>query len=174
VAWQKLVISGGGGGGSQPVPIGLIEVNGNTVTITFKGSAGSTVASFTVLAATSALGPYGPISATISAVGNNGEYIATVTAGAVPQFYRVVEGSTTPPPSDLNIESLSVQGSTVTLLFTGTSTDTASMFTVLGNSTAAGTYLPVNGATVAQDGSAGHFKATFPTNAPIQFYKVRK
>ncbi len=71
----------------------------------------------------------------------------------------------------LHITSISVTGTTVTINFTGGSSDLASAFTLLASSTVNGSYAPA-GASIT--GSAGSYQATVATSGPKQFYRIQK
>ena len=69
------------------------------------------------------------------------------------------------------ITSIGVSGGTVTIHFTGGSSDVAWAFVLLSAPAAAGPYSPAAGAVIT--GSGGSFQATVPVNGPRQFYRIR-
>jgi hypothetical protein len=71
-----------------------------------------------------------------------------------------------------HITGISMSGSTMTITFTGASTDVPSAFTVVASSLVAGSYSPVT-ATVASTGT-GSFQATIAMNGTTQFYRIRR
>ena len=79
-----------------------------------------------------------------------------------------VGGAVQPP----YITSIGVAAGTVTIHFTGGSSDPASAFTLLSAPAAAGTYSPAAGAIIT--GSGGSFQAIVPVNGPRQFYRIQR
>jgi hypothetical protein len=77
--------------------------------------------------------------------------------------------STVVPP---HITGVSVNGITVTITFTGGSTDNASAFTLVASSSPGGPYSPVV-ATITSTG-IGNFQATIAENGNTQFYRIRR
>lgn len=74
----------------EELRIGTIEIgeNGTTVQLEFTGSASDTPASFHVLSAGSAAGPYERVNATITQLGP-GQFLATLPVSGERQFYKV-------------------------------------------------------------------------------------
>ena len=70
------------------------------------------------------------------------------------------------------ITSIAVSAGTVTIRFTGGSSDLASAFSLLSAPLAKGAYSPAAGAIIT--GSGGNFQATVPANGPVQFYRVQR
>jgi hypothetical protein len=71
-----------------------------------------------------------------------------------------------------HITGVSVSGNTVTITFTGGSTDNASAFTLVASNSPNGTYSPV-AATVTSTG-IGSFQATIAETGNTQFYRIRR
>ncbi len=71
------------------------------------------------------------------------------------------------------VTSISVAAGTVTINFTGATSDTASTFGVVGSATVAGPYSLVSNANISLV-APGAFKATIPATEPLQFYRIRK
>jgi hypothetical protein len=88
------------------------------------------------------------------------------TTVAVP---TILFGTLTSPP--ITITSITVNGSTVTVNFTGSSSASASSFTLYSSTTVNGAYSPVAGAVVSLV-SPGVFKATTTTSGSSQFYRI--
>jgi hypothetical protein len=159
-----------GGSSGQPVSITGITVAGGVVTVRFTAGSSDTTGSFVLLSAPVATGRYSPASGqNITQVGP-GQFQATVPAGSSPQFYRIERTGSSAP---FQITDLQVASGTVAVTFTGATSDTASMFTLLSSATANGTYSATAGANIIPL-SPGAFKATAPTNGPIQFYRIGK
>jgi hypothetical protein len=70
------------------------------------------------------------------------------------------------------ITGISVSGQTVTINFTGNSTENASAFTLIGSSTVNGTYSALS-ANITALGS-GSFQATIPMSGKSEFYKIEQ
>ena len=71
-----------------------------------------------------------------------------------------------------HITSISVSGGFVTIKFTGSASDPASAFTLVGSSTVSGTYSTLS-ATVISLGS-GDFRATIATSGSKEFYRIKR
>jgi hypothetical protein len=87
----------------------------------------------------------------------------TVTLAAVQ-----VIGAVQPP----HITSIGAAASTVTIHFTGGSSDSAGVFLLLSAPVVTGPYAPAAGAIIT--GSGGTFQAIVPMNGPRQFYRVER
>jgi hypothetical protein len=152
-----------------PLHITNLRVAGGTVTIDFTGATSDSPSALTLLSSASANGSYtAAAGATIIQV-SPGLFQATVPANGPMQFYRIERSGTVP----LHITNLRVAGGTVTIDFTGATSDSPSAFTLLSSGSASGSYSAAAGATIIQV-SPGLFQATVPTNGPIQFYRIRK
>ena len=68
--------------------------------------------------------------------------------------------------------SISVSGGTVTIKFTGSASDPASAFTLVGSPTVNGTYSALS-ATITSLGS-GNFQATIATSGSTEFYRIKR
>ncbi len=77
------------------------------------------------------------------------------------------------PPQPLVIGTLQVSGQTVTINFTGSSSDPAGVFKVLSSGTVNGSFTEASGASVSLV-SPGVFRATVPAPNPTQFYRIMK
>ena len=71
------------------------------------------------------------------------------------------------------ITTISVSGSTVTIKFTGSSSDAASAFTLVGSPTVNGTYSALPAAVIASLGG-GNFQATIATSGSTEFYRIKR
>jgi Concanavalin A-like lectin/glucanases superfamily/Laminin G domain len=71
------------------------------------------------------------------------------------------------------ITSIAVSGGTVTIKFTGSATDAASAFTLVGSSTVGGTYSPLPAAVITSLGG-GNFQATIATSGSTEFYRIKR
>ncbi len=110
----------------QPLNIVSITISGGMVTILFTASTSDTAGGLELLSASAAQGPYSPaVGATISQVGP-GLFQATVPVGSSVQYYRIERSSGTAP---LQITNLSVAAGTVTIYFTGATSDSPSALT---------------------------------------------
>ena len=90
-------------------------------------------------------------------------------------FYRISMGDGGGTSGDAPIiRSLSNEGGTVRIDFSGAATDLPGSFVLLSTSSLPGTFSPVADATITAIGSPGEFRATATTNGPSQFYKIRK
>jgi len=160
------------GNQATPPQITGISVSNGIVTLTFSASVSDTAGAFVVLSASTAAGPYAALGdASISLV-SPGVFSASFPQSGSAQFYRVDRGST-PPPSSPVITKIAVSAGQVTLDFTGSSSDTAGSFKLLSSGSLGIAFSEVTGATFESLG-AGSFRATAPTNGPIQFYRVQK
>ncbi|HTL57696.1 MAG TPA: FlgD immunoglobulin-like domain containing protein [Candidatus Limnocylindrales bacterium] len=79
-------------------------------------------------------------------------------------------GSSGPPPT---ITGINVTATTVTIDFTGVSTDTISSFMVVGATNVIGPYSQVAGAIITQV-SPGVFRATVPNTGGIQYFRIQR
>jgi Concanavalin A-like lectin/glucanases superfamily/Laminin G domain len=100
--------------------------------------------------------------------------------GAIDEV-QVSEGLVTPSSGQLGkvpsvvtpqITGISVSGGTVTIKFTGSSTDPASAFTLVGSPAVSGSYLGLS-ATITSLGS-GNFQATIATSGATEFYRIKR
>jgi hypothetical protein len=165
------VIQVTGGSSGQPVSITGITVVGGLVTIRFTAGSSDTAGSFELLSALVATGPYSPASgANITQVGP-GQFQATAPFSGQPQYYRIER--TGSPTAPIQITAIQVASGAVGINFSGATSDTPGIFTLLSSTTANGTYSATAGANVTQV-SPGAFRATAPTNGPIQFYRIGK
>jgi hypothetical protein len=71
------------------------------------------------------------------------------------------------------ITSISVSGSTVTIKFTGSPSDAASAFTLVGSPTVNGTYSALPAAVITSLGG-GNFQATIATSGSTEFYRIKR
>jgi hypothetical protein len=71
-----------------------------------------------------------------------------------------------------NITGISAIGSTVTIMFTGSSSDDASAFNLIGSPTVNGTYSALPAAITSLGGS--NFQATVSVSGPTEFYRVQR
>jgi hypothetical protein len=153
---------------AQPPFITSIGVSGGMVTIHFTAGSSDTASAFALLSSPVAKGTYSPAAGTII-TGSGGSFQATVPANGPVQFYRVSRLGT----AAMQITSLKVAGGTVTIDFTGASSDTPSALTLLSSAAVNGTYSPAAGASISLV-SPDVFRATAPTNGPRQFYRIGK
>ncbi len=73
----------------------------------------------------------------------------------------------------IQITSIVINGTTVTINFTAGTSDSASAFTLQSSVTANGGYASVGGASVSQT-SAGHFQVTATTSGTARFYRIKR
>jgi hypothetical protein len=146
------------------------------VLINFSAQTTDVASSFVLLGASAAAGPYAVLPTAIIKAGTvPGQFQATVSSGAHIEFYRIQRvGGSTPPPSGLHINSLTLSGGSVTILFTGSTSDAASAFTLLSSKSAAGPFTAATGANITATATPGVFKAVAPANGPVQFYRIQK
>jgi hypothetical protein len=161
----------GGTGTTQPV-ITNIVVNGTTVTIDFTGSVSDSPTSFTVLSASLANGTYTPASGAVISQLSPGHFQAILTGGGPDQFYNVVRSASSSPTAPV-FGSIVVNGTSVTLNFTGSSNDVPSAFTLLSSAIAGGPFTNASGDTIIQM-SPGHFQAIVTNAGSSQFYRLKR
>lgn len=175
IAPATIQVTGGSGGGGPPPTVTGITVNGSTVTIDFTGVASDTPASFAVVGTSTVAGPYTQVpNATITQTGS-GAFRATFLNSGNMGYFKIqrVGGGTTPGGEAPLITSLVVSNGTVTLSFTGSTSDSASQFTLLSSPNAAGSFSPATGANISQV-TPGVFRATAPATSAIQFYRIQR
>ncbi len=149
-----------------------LSVVGGVVKIEFTGASGDVPASFEVLGAATVSGPYFIIPAAQITQLSPGLFLATLPASGSAQFFRIGRTSITPPtPQAPHITGLSVAAGVATITFTGSSTDIASAFTLLGAPSLTSTFSGVPGGNITQV-SPGVFKATAPASGPMEFYRI--
>jgi len=68
---------------------------------------------------------------------------------------------------------ISVSGGTVTIKFTGSASDAASAFTLVGSPTVGGTYSALPSAVITSLGG-GNFQATIATGGATEFYRIKR
>ncbi len=155
-----------------PPQIMQISVAGGMVIIDFSAGTNDTASAFSVVGAASITGPYLTVAgATVTRLGP-GEFRATFAAGT-DQYFRIARSGGAPPPTSFSFSSITVSGQNVVLTFAGSTTDTASSFTLLSAGVASGPYSPAPGATITQVGS-GTFQAMVPNSGSVQFYRLKK
>jgi hypothetical protein len=159
--------------GAPPPPqiTGLTVTNG-IVTLTFTGLPGDGTNNFVVLGASVVSGPYSAVPGVLITQLSPGIFQAQFSANGARQFYRVVRGGATPPQAPV-ITSLRVAGGTVTINFTGSTSDAAAAFTLLSSAGPSGPYSSASGANITLF-SPGVFQATAPASGPRQFYRIRR
>lgn len=151
------------------ITITSIVASGSNLILSFTGPASASASAFTVLSG-SVLAGITNVVASAVITGSNGVFQAIVPANGAMSYYRIVMGGS-PPPSSIYITQIRAAGSTVTLDFTGSSSDPSSAFTVLSGSVATGI---TNVAAATITGSGGTYQATVPASGPRQFYRIRK
>ena len=156
-------------GSGQPLDITGITVSGGMVTIHFTAGSSDTAGGFLLLTAPAAQGPYSPATGASIIQISPGVFQATIPFNGSLQFYRIVRSGTAP----LQITRLSVAAGTVTINFTGATSDSPATLTLLSSASANGTYSAAAGASIIQI-SPGVFQATAPANGPTQFYRIGK
>lgn len=160
----------GSSSGTPPTVTG-ISITNNTVTILFFGVTGDVPSNFLVLGAANALGPFSTLGAATITQFGPGNFSATIPVSGPAQFFEIQRSSST---SSLPvITNISVANGVVTLVFSGSSSDVASNFSLEGASSPLGPFSVLSNATVTQV-SSGVFSATVPVSGPVQFYRVRK
>ena len=155
-------------GSVQAPHITSIGVSNRMVIIHFTGGVSDVPASFVLLSASVAAGPY-PTAAGATITGGSGSFQAMVPTNGPMQFYRIMRLGTVP----LQLTRLTVASGMVIIKFTSAPGDSPSAFTLLSSAAAKGTYSTAAGASIIQL-SPGVFQATVPTNGPSQFYQLRK
>jgi hypothetical protein len=175
VALASIQVTGSTGGSGPPPTITQLSVSNGIVTIHFTGTASDVPANFGVVGAAAVTGPYNTINnATITQV-SSGAFRATFPSSGNMSYYRIqrLGGSVQPGGQAPKINSLTLTNGTVTLTFTGATTDTQSQFTLLSSSAAGGPYNVTPGQTINLV-SPGSFRATAPASGPIQFYRLKR
>jgi hypothetical protein len=154
-------------GSTQPLYITSIGVSAGTVTIRFTGGSSDPASAFSLISAPLANGLFSSAPSAII-TGSGGAFQVTVGTNGPVQFYRIQRSAT----SSIHITNLRITGSTATIDFTGSPSDSPSAFTLLSSTAANGTYSQRLDAIIT--GSGGTFQATVATNRPPQFYRLRK
>jgi hypothetical protein len=121
-----------------------------------------------LLSATVVQGPYSPAAGAII-TGSGGAFQVVVPVDGPVRFYRLQRLATIP----IRITNLSIAGTTVTLSFTGSPSDSPLAFTLLSSAAVNGTYATAAGASVTQV-SPSLFQVTVPVNGPRQYYQISK
>ena len=152
----------------QPPYITSIGASAGTNTIHFTGAASDPASTFLLLSATVVQGPYSPEAGAII-TGSGGVFQAVVLVNGPVRFYRIERLATIP----IRITNLSIAGTTVTLNFTGSPSDSPLAFTLLSSAAVNGTYATAAGAKFTQV-NPGLFQATVLVNGPTQYYQIRK
>jgi len=153
-----------------PAPrITSIVPSGSNLIINFTGPSSAPPSAFTVLSGSVVAGITNIVTAA-SIKGSNGVFQAIVPASGSMQYYRIQMGGST--PSEIYITRIQVFGDSVTLDFTGSTSDPWSAFTVLSGSVATGITNVVTSASIT--GSNGVFQATVSASGPRQFYRIRR
>jgi hypothetical protein len=152
----------------QPPYITSIGASAGTNTIHFTGATSDPASTFLLLSATVVQGPYSPEAGAII-TGSGGAFQVVVLVNGPVRFYRIERLAAIP----IRITNLSIAGTTVTLNFTGSPSDSPLAFTLLSSAAANGTYATAAGASVIQV-SPGLFQATVLVNGPRQYYQIRK
>jgi len=159
------------GSSSVIIYITSIVVSNNTVIINFTGPSSASASAFTLLSAGTAGGPYASVGGASISQMSPGVFQATAIKNGAIQFYRVKY--TQSSPTRPTITSLQVSNNTVTINFTGSSSDPASAFTLLSAAVAPGPYASVGGASISLI-SPGVFQATATKNGSVQFYRLKR
>jgi len=150
----------------QAPQITSIVPSGLNLILNFTGPPNYPPSAFTVLSGSVVTGATNVVAASIT--GGGGVFQAIVPANGPMQFYRIQMPSTV---SWVYITQIRTSGETVTLNFTGPSSDPASAFTVLSGSVPTG-ITNVTAATIT--GSGGVFQATVPASGPSQIYRIQR
>jgi len=163
-----------GGGPAIPPQITKISVAGGIVTIDFSAGTNDTASLFGIVGAVNVTAAYLPVSGAQFASTGPGQFRATFPVGNY-QYFRITRQGTTPPPSQPSFTRIINSGQSLVLTFTGSTTDSASAFTLLSSSTPNGTFLPLPAASsnIIQL-SPGLFQATVTANGLAQFYRIKK
>jgi hypothetical protein len=159
-------------GAPAPVEITGITITNGSVTLTFTGLASETTNDFQVLGSAVVTGPYTAVPAVVITRLSPGIFQATFSAVGGMQFYQVVRRGISPPQPP-TITSLRLAAGTVTINFTGSTSDSAAAFTLLSSASASGPYGSAPGANITQV-NPGLFQATAPASGPMQFYRIRR
>ncbi len=160
------------GGASIPAQITGITVSNGTVTVSFSASATDTPQMFVVMAAPALGGQFVAVqNAVINQVGP-GLFKATFAQSGPIQFYDI-QRTNTPPAQAPQITNLAITAGEVVIGFTGSTNDSASAFKLLSAGAPGATFSEVSGALI-EFINAGSFRATAPTNGPVQFYRIQR
>jgi hypothetical protein len=161
-------------GTAAPPQITGVTITNGLVTLTFTGMPGENINNFLVLGAAVVTGPYTAVPGVLITQLSPGIFQARFSANGSMQFYQVVRTGVTPPQAP-TITNLRVAGGTVTINFTGSTSDAAAAFTLLSSTGASGPYSSAPGANITLL-SPGVFQATAsaPANSPMQFYRIRR
>jgi hypothetical protein len=159
-------------GAPPPPQITGVTITNGIVTLTFTGQAGESTNNFAVLGASVVTGPYSVVPGVLITQLSPGLFQARFSVNGAMQFYQVVRGGATPPQAP-TITNLRMATGTVTINFTGSTSDAAAAFTLLSSASPAGSYSPAPGANITLV-SPGVFQATAPASGPMQFYRIRR
>jgi hypothetical protein len=151
----------------QAPTITSIVPSGLNLILNFTGPSNYPPAAFTVLSGSVPTGITNIVTAAVI-TGGEGVFQAIVPVSGSAQFYRIQMPSIT---SWIYITQMRVSGGTVTLDFTGSSSDPASAFTVLSGSGVTGI---TNVAAATITGNNGSYQATVSASGPAQFYRIQR
>jgi hypothetical protein len=171
VALGKIDVAGSGGG-TTPPKITNISISGAFIVIAFEGEALDLATDFMVLGSAEVPGPYtNATGASITRTGA-GQFLATVPTSSGLLYFRLQRTGTADvePPT---ITSITKGANSVTLRFSGSTSDQPSSFVVLGSADPASGYSPAANATVQQL-TPGNFEASIPATSPVQFYRIQR
>jgi len=157
---------------ATPPQITDISVSNGIVSITFSASASDTPSMFTVLGAPAPGGPFVALPNAPISVVSPGVFKASFPQSGSVQFYAVQRGGS-PPPQAPQITGLVLNAGNVIINFTGLASDSANAFKLVSAGSPGGAFSQVSGSSIDMV-SAGSFRATAPTNGPIQFYRVQR
>jgi hypothetical protein len=165
-------------GGTTPPPSSTIQITRITVTggkinIDFSAGTNDVASAFSVMGSAVVNGPYTTVSGAIITQVSPGFFLATFDAGPAPEYFRIAQPGGTTPPSKPAFTRMSVSGANIVLTFSGSPTDAASDFMLLGATAVNGTYSQLTTATITEL-SPGLFQASLPSSGPIQFYRIRR
>jgi len=175
VGLATIQVTGGSTGGGPAPTITKISVAGTTVTIDFTATANDVASSFLVVGSGTVTGPYSTVANATIALVSPGVFRATLSSSSGMQYYKIQRqgGPVQPPGQAPLITSLAVSNGTATLTFTGSTSDSASQFTLLSATVATGPYASATGANITLV-SGGVFRATVPATGPVQFYRLQR
>jgi hypothetical protein len=162
-------------GAPPPPQITGVTITNGIVTLTFTGLPGENTNNFMVLGASAVTGPYSAVPGVQITQLSPGVFQARFSVNGAMQFYQVTRAGATPPQAP-TITSLRVAAGTVTINFTGSTSDAATAFTVLSSASPSGPYGSAPGGNVTLL-SPGVFQATAPAapaSSPMQFYRIRR
>jgi hypothetical protein len=172
-AQATIQLTGGPPPPSSSIQITQITVSGGKVNIDFSAGTNDSASAFSVIGAATVTGQYATISSAVITQRAPGLFHATFAESPATQYFRIVRQGGAPPPSQLSFTKISVSSTNAVMTFSGSSSDPASVFTLLSSPVVSGSYTAATNAVITQL-SPGLFQASVPASGPGHFYRIRR